>query len=212
MTLHPGEVGTVAHEAEATFRSRQLPFCCKESRTMLFYIKRYLSLEIVVTLLLGGFGYWAIRRHGFPLNLRPTPQVIALGLAGSLWLALWTLFVQYGYAVAKGKAYSERLTASLAIQILFGGLTAACGEEIFFRGFVQQAFGLVVASLLFMLAHFGKKEIRIVSLWSIFQGLYLGLFFAWSKNLLVPMIAHGLFDIGGMIYFRGFMAHREKTA
>jgi len=27
---------------------------------MLFYIKRYLSLEIVVTLLLGGLGYWAI--------------------------------------------------------------------------------------------------------------------------------------------------------
>jgi membrane protease YdiL (CAAX protease family) len=186
---------------------------------MLFYIKRYLSLEIVVTLLLGGLGYWAIRQNGLPLNLRLSPQVIALGLAGSLWLTLWTLLVQYGYSVAKGKAYSEQLTASLAreyanvnpIQILFGGLTAACGEEIFFRGFVQQAFGLVAASLLFMLAHFGKKEIRIVSLWSIFQGLYLGLFFAWSKNLLVPMIAHGLFDMGGMIYFRGFMAHREKT-
>ena len=187
---------------------------------MLFYIKRYLSLEIVVTLLLGGLGYWGIRRNSFPLNLTPNPQAIALGLAGSLWLALWTRLVQYGYTVAKGKAYSEQLTASLAreyanarpIQILLGGLTAACGEEIFFRGFVQQAFGLVAASLLFMLAHFGKKEIRTVSLWSIFQGLYLGLFFAWSKNLLVPMIAHGLFDMGGLIYFRGFMAQREKSA
>jgi membrane protease YdiL (CAAX protease family) len=187
---------------------------------MLFYIKRYLSLEIVVTLLLGGLGYWAIRRNAFPLNLRPSLQIVALGFAGSLWLALWSRLVQYGYALAKGMDYSERLTATLAreyanaspIQILLGGITAACGEEIFFRGFVQQAFGLLGASLLFMLAHFGKKEIRVVSLWSIFQGLYLGLFFAWSKNLLVPMIAHGLFDIGGMIYLRGFVAHREKTA
>ena len=187
---------------------------------MLFYIKRYLSLEIVVTLVLGGLGYRAIRRSALPFYLRPSPLAIALGLAGSLWLALWTLLVQYGYAVARGKAYSEQLTASLAreyanaspIQILLGGLTAACGEEIFFRGFVQQAFGLAAASLLFMLAHFGKKEIRTVSLWSIFQGLYLGLFFVWSKNLLVPMVAHGLFDIGGMIYFRGFMAQREKAA
>ncbi len=187
---------------------------------MLFYIKRYLSLEIVVTLLLGGLGYWAIRRNALPFNLKPSPQIVALGLAGSLWLAVWTGLVQYGYALARGKAYSERLTATLAreyanaspIQILLGGLTAACGEEIFFRGFAQQAFGIVAASLLFMLAHFGKKEIRIISLWSIFQGLYLGLFFAWSKNLLVPMIAHGLFDIGGMIYFRGFIAHREKPA
>lgn len=133
---------------------------------MLFYIKRYLSLEIVVTLLLGGIGYWAIRRNALPLNLRASPRVIALGLAGSLWLALWTSLVQYGYAVVKGKAYSERLTASLAseyanaspIQILLGGLTAACGEEVFFRGFIQQAFGLVAASVLFILATLARRK------------------------------------------------------
>jgi membrane protease YdiL (CAAX protease family) len=120
----------------------------------------------------------------------------------------------------KGKAYAQRLTGSLAkeyaqtgaLQIILGGLTAACGEEIFFRGFVQQAWGLIPASLLFMLAHFGKRDIRVVSLWSIFQGFYLGLFFLWSKNLLVPMIAHGLFDFGGMIYFRNFMSRAEKPA
>jgi len=95
---------------------------------------------------------------------------------------------------------------------VLAGFTAACGEEVFFRGFLQQTLGLLAASLLFMLAHFGKKDIRVVSLWSIFQGLYLGLFFAWSKNLAVPMIAHGLFDLGGMIYFRSFMARPEKAA
>jgi len=187
---------------------------------MLFYIKRYLSLEIVVTLLLGGLGYWGIRQNALPMNLKASPQIVALGFAGSVWLALWSRLVQFGYTLARGKTYSDQLTAALAreyakaspIQILLGGVTAACGEEIFFRGYVQQAFGLLAASLLFMLAHFGKKEIRVVSLWSIFQGLYLGLIFAWSKNMLVPMIAHGLFDIGGMIYFRGFMAHREKIA
>jgi hypothetical protein len=91
------------------------------------------------------------------------------------------------------------------------GLTA-CTEEIFFRGFLQQKFGLIAASLLFMLAHFGKRDIRVVSFWSVFQGIYLGLFFLWSGDLLVPMIAHGLFDIGGMIYFRTFMARIETTA
>src|SRR5260370_19183146 len=105
-TRHRGGVGTVTHEVEATLRSRLLPFCRKESRTMLFYIKRYLSLEIVVTLLLGGLCYLAIRRNGLPLNLRLTPQVIALGLARSLWLTLWALVVQYGCWVGKGEAYS----------------------------------------------------------------------------------------------------------
>jgi len=186
---------------------------------MLFYIKRYLTLEIAVTLVLGGAGLWGIRYLGLPLNLEVSPRAIALGIAGSVWLALWTLLVQGGYAVAKGKSYARDLTASLArvyahsgpAQIIFGGITAACGEELFFRGFLQQCLGLFPASLFFMLAHFGKKDIRIVSLWSIFQALYLGLFFAWSKNLIVPMIAHGLFDLGGMIYFRGFMARIERA-
>jgi len=186
---------------------------------MLFYIKRFLSLEIAVTLLLGGVGYWGIRRIGLPLMIKATPQAIALGIAGSVWLALWTLLVQGGYAFVKGKAYARDLTASLAkvyaqagpVQIIFGGITAACGEELFFRGFLQQSLGLIPASLLFMFAHFGKKEIRVVSLWSIFQALYLGLFFAWSKNLIVPMVAHGLFDLGGMIYFRSFMTRIERA-
>jgi len=186
---------------------------------VLFYIKRFLTLEIAVTLLLGGLGYWGIRHSHLPFTLTINPREIALGIAGSLWLAAWTLLVQYGYSVAKGKAYARDLTASLAsvyvgagvAQIIFGGVTAACGEELFFRGFLQQRFGIIPASLLFMLAHFGGKKIRVVSLWSVFQALYLGLFFAWSKNLLVPMIAHGLFDIGGMIYFHEFMARLRKT-
>jgi membrane protease YdiL (CAAX protease family) len=128
------------------------------------------------------------------------------------------LLVQYGYRVFKGSAFAEQLTASLAMeyvnprpaQILLGGLTAACGEEIFFRGFIQQWLGLIVASLLFRVAHFGRKDIRVVSYWSIFQGLYLGLFFAYSKNLMVPMIAHGLFDMGGMVYFRSFMLRLQN--
>jgi membrane protease YdiL (CAAX protease family) len=187
---------------------------------MLFYIKKFLSLEIAVTLLLGGLGYWGIRWKGLPLELASGPRTIILGFAGAFWLTLWTLLVQYSYAILKGTAYAQGLTGSLAkeyanagaVQIILGGLTAACGEEIFFRGFVQQAWGLGLASLLFMLAHFGKRDIRVVSLWSIFQGFYLGLFFLWSKNLLVPMIAHGVFDFGGMIYFRNFMSRAEKTA
>lgn len=187
---------------------------------MLFYIKRYLSLEIIVTLLLGSVGYWGIRRDHLQLELRPTAQAVAFGLAGALWLTLWTFFVQYGYAFVKGKLYAHQLTAALAkqfthatpLQMILAGITAACGEEIFFRGFLQQYFGLLAASFLFMIAHLGKKEIRTIGFWSVFQGLYLGLFFAWSKNLLVPMIAHGLFDIGGMVYFRAFMARSEKTA
>ena len=185
---------------------------------MLFYIKRHLWLEITVTILLASLGLSAMHVLNLPLRLRPSTAGVFLGLVGAAWLGAWTLLVQYGYRVLKGSTFAERLTASLAkeyanpspAQILLGGVTAACGEEIFFRGFVQQWLGLTVASLLFMVAHWGKKDIRVVSYWSIFQGLYLGLFFAYSKNLIVPMIAHGLFDMGGMVYFRGFMLRLQN--
>jgi len=182
-------------------------------KPVLFYIKRSAWLEILVMLALVATGILGIRAKGLPLCIKPSALALAAGIAGAIWLGLWTLIVRGGYTIVKGRAYSEQLTASLAkyypdpgpIQVLLGGLTAACGEEIFFRGFIQQWLGLLIASLLFMVAHMGKKDIRIVSYWSVFQGLYLGLFYAYSKNLLVPMIAHGLFDMGGMLYFRRFM-------
>ena len=150
---------------------------------MLFYIKRHLWLEVMVTVLLGSTGLWAIHALGLPLHVKPRPFDVVLGVVGAAWLGLWTLLVQHSYRVFKGNTFTEQLTASLAkeyanpspVQILLGGITAACGEEVFFRGFVQQWLGLAVASLLFMLAHFGRKDIRVVSYWSIFQGLYLSL-------------------------------------
>jgi membrane protease YdiL (CAAX protease family) len=190
----------------------------RKKGAMLFYIKRHLWLEITVTILLASVGLWAMHALNLPVHLRPSPFDLLLGVGGAAWLGVWTLLVQYGCRVFKGSAFANQLTASLAkeyvnpspAQILLGGVTAACGEEIFFRGFLQQWLGLIVASILFMVAHFGRKDIRVVSYWSIFQGLYLGLFFAYSKNLIVPMIAHGLFDMGGMVYFRGFMLRLQN--
>jgi membrane protease YdiL (CAAX protease family) len=158
---------------------------------MLFYIKRHLWLEITVTILLASLGLLGMHALNLPLHLKPSPFDVVLGVVGAAWLGVWTLLVQYGYTASLAKEYVNPSPA----QILLGGVTAACGEEIFFRGFIQQWLGLVVASLVFMVAHFGRK-VRVVSYWSIFQGLYLGLFFAYSKNLIVPMIAHGLFDMG----------------
>jgi membrane protease YdiL (CAAX protease family) len=184
---------------------------------MLFYIKRHLWLEITVTILLASLGLWGDAHANPAIASEAQSTRCCLGIVGAAWLGVWTLLVQYGYRVVKGSAFAEQLTASLAkeyanpspAQILLGGITASCGGEIF-RGFIQQWLGLIVASLLFMVAHFGRKDIRVVSYWSIFQGLYLGLFFAYSKNLMVPMIAHELFDMGGMVYFRSFMLRLQN--
>ncbi len=224
----------VATKAGASFRTPQtetLPFWRLDSLPtlwdgfgrddhMLFYVKKIWWLELAVTALLGSIGYWGIRRFSISIDWTANVRTLALGIGGFVGLSIWNLGVQTGYRIFKGKDYAEELTGSLAkefaratpAQIVLGGLTAALGEEIFFRGFIQCAWGILAGTALFGLAHWGKKDIRVVSLWSFAQGFLLGLLFWGSGRLLVPMIAHGLFDISGFAYFRIFMARRERSA
>ncbi len=180
---------------------------------MLFYVKKYIWLELVVTVLLAGIGYGGICYFHLPITLSFTWCAIAQGVASFLVISGWTFLVQKGYSLIKGEQYAQALTESLAVhyaggsilQAIAGGITAACGEELFFRGFIQGRWGIGASTLMFGLAHFGKKDIRVVSYWSFAHGLLFGLSYRLTGNLLVPMMAHGLFDLGGVIYFQRMM-------
>jgi membrane protease YdiL (CAAX protease family) len=182
-------------------------------------VKKYWWLEILVTVALAGTGLAGIRHFRLPLDRRASWTVLGMGLVGFLALTLWTLGVQRGYALIRGRDYAESLTRSLAkeyvaaspIQALLGGITAALGEELFFRGFLQGRWGLAAGALAFGLAHVGRKDIRVVSAWAFVHGLIIGLCYRLSGNILVPMIAHGLFDTGGVVYFRRFMEARSGS-
>lgn len=179
---------------------------------VLFYLKKHVLLELLVALVLGGgglaLGTW--RSIGMPLDLRASH--LAFGLAGAGALSLWTLLVQTGHAVVKGRPYAQGLTRALARHFagasplqMFGAALAAAGEEVFFRGFVQGAYGVLAGAVAFMLLHIGAQDIRVIGYWSFFQGLGLGLLYAASGNLLVPILAHALFDCGAMVYFKRLM-------
>lgn len=85
-------------------------------------------------------------------------------------------------------------------------LLAGVGEEFLFRGVFQgaisrwwgQEIGWWVASLLFGLAHF-------VSIWyallATISGLYLGWLWLHFDNLMVPVVAHGVYDFFALLYF-----------
>ena len=185
---------------------------------MLFYVKKYLWLDLAVTLTLGGLGYGGISYFNLPATFTITASAFLQGLFSFLIITIWTFTVQRGYALVKGQAFARQLTESLAkeyasaslVKAIAAGMTAALGEEIFFRGFIQQKWGLIAGSLLFGFAHYGKKDIRVVSHWSYVHGLLFGLSYNLPGNLPVLVIAHGLFDIGGVIYFRRIM--RDKPS
>lgn len=185
---------------------------------MLFYIKKYIWLELAVTLLLGSAGYIGIRSFDLPFDISFNLLTVVYGFAAFVAITGWTFLVQKGYAFLRGKEFAKQLTISLAkeyaeaspLQAIFGGITAAFGEELFFRGFIQGKWGIAAGTILFGLAHFGKKDIRVVSYWSFAHGLLFGLSYSLAGNLLVPMIAHGLFDLGGVVYFRIFMKNAPQ--
>jgi membrane protease YdiL (CAAX protease family) len=181
---------------------------------MLFYFKKHLYLEVLAAAVLGGVGLLGIRLLGVPINTNVDwIQVVVWGGGGAFALTLWTLLLQRGYALVRGTEYADALTRALAshferaspAQILVA-FFAAAGEEIFFRGLIQGRWGVVAGALAFMVAHIGKRDIRVIGYWSVFQGLGLGFLYQATDNLLVPMASHGFFDMGAMLYFRWLMA------
>jgi membrane protease YdiL (CAAX protease family) len=84
-------------------------------------------------------------------------------------------------------------------------LLAGVGEELLFRGVLQNALGqwlspavgLVLASLLFGLAHPITTAYAVLA--TLF-GLYLGGLWLWTGNLLVPIAAHAVYDFLALVY------------
>jgi len=187
---------------------------------MLFYVKKWIWLDLLVTVLLASLGIVGIRFFRLTPELRLDTVTLIQGITAFFITTLWTFIVQKGYAVVKGREFAENLTRSLAkyyteasvVQAFFGALTASFGEELFFRGFIQSEWGLLAATTAFGLAHFGGKDIRTVSYWAFGHGLLFGLAFKITSNLAVPMIAHAMFDFGGILYFRNLMKRQPARA
>ena len=86
---------------------------------------------------------------------------------------------------------------------------AGLGEEMLFRGVLQEQFAgwvrgpqgvvfvLLAASLLFGLLHFITPS---YALFAGLTGIYLGGLWLLTRNLLVPITAHGVYDFLALVY------------
>jgi membrane protease YdiL (CAAX protease family) len=94
-------------------------------------------------------------------------------------------------------------------ELLVISLIAGVGEEMLFRGFLQtclatwigEPYGLilalVVASLTFGACHWLTTTYAALAT---LVGLYLGVVFYGSGNLLVPVVAHAVYDFAALMY------------
>lgn len=83
-------------------------------------------------------------------------------------------------------------------------LTSGFAEEVFFRGAMQPAVGLIITSVIFGAVHTGPKRVFVVwSLWAVVMGLALGLIFELTGVLWGPILAHVMINERNMTYMKG---------
>jgi hypothetical protein len=88
------------------------------------------------------------------------------------------------------------------IEVAGISLAAGVGEELLFRGAVQTEFGLIVASVVFGLAHIGGRGSIVFGLWVAVMGLGLGGLAQAAGGLLAPVVAHVVYDAAAISYIR----------
>jgi len=82
---------------------------------------------------------------------------------------------------------------------------AGFGEELFFRGWIQNALanqfgiwvGILIASLIFGLAHYLSITYAV---YAFITGIYLGVIYHLSGNLFIVMTIHALYDFVALVY------------
>jgi uncharacterized protein len=88
---------------------------------------------------------------------------------------------------------------SLVLVSVFSGV----GEETFFRGALQQEFGLVVASLVFGLVHVGPdRRYLLWTVWAVLFGFLFGFLYEATGGLLAPILAHSVHNAATLLLWR----------
>lgn len=90
-------------------------------------------------------------------------------------------------------------TASIADLFLIAAASSV-GEELFFRGWLQSEAGIVVASLLFGVAHVWGRDAIPYGLYAAAMGFVLGGLFAYTEQgLWAPVLAHFVNNLVGLL-------------
>jgi uncharacterized protein len=155
-------------------------------------------------------------------TLRWEPTAIAWGALASLPLVV-VLLALVRFPVGPLRGLNEILNDSVLplfahcgwLEFAIISILAGLGEELMFRGLLQAALtqwlaptaGLIVASMLFGLAHPITAAYAVMG--AIF-GLYLGLVWQASGNLLVPIVTHAVYDFVALAYLMARFRRRAS--
>ena len=95
------------------------------------------------------------------------------------------------------------------IDIIVLSLIAGFSEEVFFRGLLNQRFGIVLSSLAFGLLHLPGKKYWIYAVWATMSGALFAYLLMVTGSIWLPIIAHGLNNLIGMFLLKTLQRLRK---
>ena len=149
---------------------------------------------------------WAWLDSGLPTwKLALHWQAVGWGVIGALaMLATSALMLWLSQPLRQAIEAVDALVFSRLqpADFVYLAVWAGIAEELFFRGVLQERFGLITASVLFGLVHIPSLRHWHYGLWATVASLYLGWVYALSGNLLTVMVLHAVNNALGLWLWR----------
>jgi hypothetical protein len=155
-------------------------------------------MTLYLALAAAGLVWSTLRGHPnvWRIEGRESPQVL-LGILAGLLMGLGIVFAsrlavhRFEWARALHRDLRSLLGPLPDSEILVLAMASSIGEEIFFRGAMMPAAGLLLSSAIFALLHIGPK-VRFLpwTVSSLVAGVMFGQLFLWSGDLTGPVVAH----------------------
>ncbi len=144
------------------------------------------------------------------LNLGPALGAAAsagMGLAAALLIIVTTRLSATRFSWAQRLHLDLRPYAhGLALwQVVVIAGCSSLGEELLFRGLIQQWLGILPASVLFGALHQVPGPARFVWVtWAMVVGILFGAMFEATGSLLGPIVAHALVNAVNLVFLRDY--------
>ena len=147
-----------------------------------------------------------------PAALAAWSTAIGMGLGVGILIVVASRWCMLRYAWARlladelRCAIGELNSREAVVLATLSGLS----EEVLFRGVLQPALGLGLASMVFGLLHLGpNRRFLPWTLMACLAGLIFGLMYLWTGNLVAPVLAHVVVNALNLRHIAGEQAEIE---
>ncbi len=147
------------------------------------------------------------------LHLFKSYKTYLYGFGAGFSLVLFNILLNYMIPerLLDDGGFNKRFFTSLSVpEMTILCILIALSEELFFRGFIQAKFGLIIASVVFALVHFRYVKKPILLTIVLIESFFLGYLYLETNNIAIVFIAHFILDYVLGMYMKLSLESEDK--